>query len=140
MNIRHFGFMTAALAALAMGCGSGDDDKDKDSAALEIVGEYTDQFDGSQVITAEEWNGSAIKGYDNDANVVYTQWPADDEFSANLFTKTVYTEPEDGDFAFCMVVYDAPTLDDAKSSDTTADESDLAEGCNGFEWSVASKN
>ena len=139
MNSMRFGWMVAALGLAMLGCGGSDDE---DKAQLEIIGEYTDQFDFEQVITATEWNGSAIKEYDNDDNVVYTQFPEDDEFSANLFAKTVYLEPEsDGSFYYCMVVYDAETLTDAKDSDATADDSDPdTTGCGGANpWSLATK-
>ena len=145
MNITRFGWLVLGLSLGAVGC-SGSDDKDPEGTPstmtdeLEIIGEYTDQFDSDQIITADEWNGSAIKAFDNDENVVYTQFPEDDMFSPNLFAKTVYTEPESDSFYFCMVVFDAETLADAQASDASADESDLAEGCGGFEWSLATKN
>ena len=138
MNKMRFGVTTALLGLLALGCGGSDDDKD--SAQLEIIGEYTDNFGGDQIITADDWNGSAIQDFDNDENVVYTQFPEDDMFSPSLFAKTVYTEPKDDSFYFCMVVFDAETLADAKASDATADEDDLEAGCGGFEWSLATKN
>jgi hypothetical protein len=94
---------------------------------------------GEQIITADDWNGAAIVGYDNDSNVVYTQLPDDDMFNPNKFTKTVYTEPEDGSFYFCQVEFSLDTLAEAKASDATADDSEPDEGgCGGmFPWTKA---
>jgi hypothetical protein len=141
MTMMRFGWMTAVLGLLALGCGGSDDDTDQESAPLEIIGTYT-AYDIEQTITADEWNGATIHDYDNDANVVYTQLPDDDEFNPSKFNKIVYTEPEDDRFYFCTVVFDAETLADAKASDATADDSNPAEaGCGGtFPWSLATKN
>jgi hypothetical protein len=137
----RFGLGAILLGLLALGCSGDDgDDANTDGTSLEIIGEYTDNFGGDQIITADDWNGSAIKGFDNGKNVVYTQFPDDDMFSPSLFAKTVYTEPKDDAFYFCMVVFDAETLAEAKASDASADEDDLEEGCGGFEWSLATKN
>jgi hypothetical protein len=140
MNTMRFGFTAVLLGLLALGCGGGDEDTD--SAPLEIIGTYTDSFDGEQTITADTWNRATIEDYDNDANVVYTQLPDDDDFNPSKFNKTVYTEPEDDHFYFCTVVFDADTLADAKASDAMADDSNPAEaGCGGmFPWTLATKN
>jgi len=137
MNIRHLGF-AMALGLSALGCG-GDDDKD--SAALEIIGEYDDNFGGEQIITTDEWNGAAIQDYDNQANVVYTQNSENDMFNPDKFSKFVYTDIEDDSFYFCQVLFDADTLADAQASDATADDSDPAEtGCGGtFAWTLATQ-
>ncbi|HYJ11883.1 MAG TPA: hypothetical protein VEX18_22820 [Polyangiaceae bacterium] len=137
MNIRHLGF-AMALGLSALGCGS---DDDKDSAALEIIGEYDDNFGGEQIITTDEWNGAAIQDYDNQANVVYTQNSENDMFNPDKFSKFVYTDIEDDSFYFCQVLFDADTLADAQASDATADDSDPAEtGCGGtFAWTLATQ-
>ncbi len=142
MNMMRFGWMTVVLGLLALGCSGSDDDADKDSAPLEIIGEYDDSFGGAHVITADAWNGASILEYDNDANIVYTQLPEDDEFNPSKFNKVLYTEPEDDHFYFCTVVFDAETLADAKASDASADDSNPAEaGCGGmFPWTLATAN
>jgi len=108
---------------------------------LELIGEYDDNFGGSFVITQDAWGTSAIAAYDNDENVVYTQFPPDDPYSPNKFAKTVYTEPANDAFYYCMVVYDADTLAIAQASTATADSSDPENGgCGGvFPWSKATK-
>ena len=93
MKILRFGAVLAMAAATTLGC-SGDDDASTDAMSpLEIIGVYDDNFMGVQTITADDWNDAKIVGYDNDANIVYTQAPADDMFNPNKFGKTVYTEP-----------------------------------------------
>jgi hypothetical protein len=156
MNTLRFGMVLAFVVATNLACG-GDDDDDTgpanvagasgDSGAagaatappLEIIGEYDDSFMGEQIITADDWNGAAIVGYDNDANVVYTQLPDDDMFNPSKFTKTVYTEPKSGSFYFCQVEFSLDTLADAQASEATADDSNPDEsGCGGtFPWTKA---
>jgi hypothetical protein len=101
--------------------------------ALEIIGKYSDNFGFEQIITATSWNESTIAGYDNDKNIVYTQFPEDNEFSPSKFAKTVYTEPDEaGSFYFCMVEFSLDTLAEAEESTTTADDSDPDNGgCGG---------
>lgn len=138
MNIRRFGWtMALALSALAGCSGDGADG----GSALEIIGEYEDNFGGDQLITADDWNGSAIQGYDNDSNVVYTQNSEDDMFNPGKFSKFVYTDIANDSFYFCQVVFDADTLEDAQDSDATADDSDPDEtGCGGdFPWTLATR-
>lgn len=152
--------MLALVGALSPAC-SGDDDDDSSPAAtagaagaatdgaagaegaatqepFELIGKYDDDFGGEQIITASDWNGDAIVAYDNDANVVYTQFADDAMFNAGKFAKTVYTEPEDGAFYFCMVEYSLATLEEALESQTSADASDPEQaGCGGFPWTKA---
>lgn len=134
MKTLRFAAMLALLAATSACSGDAED-------TLEIIGRYEDNFGGEQIITAQAWNGSAIVGYDNDKNVVYTQFPDDDLFNPSKFTKTVYTEPRAGSFYFCMVEYSLDTLAEARSSDADADASDPeTSGCGGeFPWTKATK-
>ncbi len=138
MNKLRFGWMVALLGFMALGCGDDSDDSDTEPTALEIIGEYDDNFGGEQIITADDWNGAVIADYDNAKNVVYTQLPEDDMFNPSKFTKTVYTQPEDGAFYFCMLEFSLDTLEDAQASETTADDSDPAkDGCGEFAWTQA---
>jgi hypothetical protein len=129
------------MIALSISACSGDAEDTKETSALEIIGEYDDNFGGEQVITAGDWNGSAIAGYDNDANVVYTQFPDDDKYNPGKFAKTVYTQPEGGSFYFCMVEFSLDSLADAEKSSVSADDSDPENGgCGGeFPWTKATK-
>jgi hypothetical protein len=163
MNTLRFGAILTTVAALSLAAGCSVSDKDEtgaagaastgdagagtggapseqpSEAALELIGTYDDSFGMVQTITATDWNGSAIVGFDNDANVVYTQFPDTDEFNPSKFAKTVYTDLKGGSFYFCMVEYSADTLADAKASTKTADDSDPdTTGCGGdFPWTKA---
>jgi hypothetical protein len=142
MKITRFGWVAMVLALGALGCSGNDEPAPGESSdGLEIVGDYVDGFDMEHSISEDTWGAMSIVEYDNDENVVYAQQPDDDMFNPSKFTKTVYTEPEGGDFYFCMVVFDAETLADAKESDAEADDSEPAEsGCGGmFPWTLAIK-
>lgn len=140
MHKMRFGWMVALLGLMALGCG--DDDKDdsvNESTALEIIGEYDDNYGGEQIITADAWNGAVIAGFDNAKNAVFTQFPEDDMYNPSKFAKTVYTQPEGGSFYFCMVEFSLDTLEDAEASKEAADDSDPeTTGCGGeFPWTKA---
>jgi hypothetical protein len=162
MNTLRFGAVLAMVAATTFACGGDDDDvttkgaagaadmgeagegaggAESSAAPLELIGDYDDNFDGEQIITATEWNGTAIVEYDNDANVVYSQYAEDAMYNPGKFAKTVYTEPtKDGVFSFCTIEFALDTLADAKASTKEADDSDLTldgKGCNGFSWTTA---
>jgi hypothetical protein len=108
--------------------------------AFELIGNWIDNFDSPQIIDAATWNSSTIIEYDNAANVVYAQYPADDEYSPNKFSKTVYTDPKDDSFYFCTIVFSADSLEDAKSDTAVADDTDPENsGCGQFSWSFATK-
>jgi len=169
MKTLRFGAILALVAATTCACSGDDDDSSKAAAAgasstagapgaagaagadgaggapaaapLEIIGVYDDDFGSVQTITADDWNGAAIVGYDNDQNVVYTKLPADDMFHPNKFTKTVYTEPKGDSFYFCEVEFSLDTLAEAEASTATADDSDPENhGCGGmFPWTKATK-
>lgn len=111
---------------------------DGPSPALELIGRYDDGFGNEVVITQDYWDKSAIRAYDNELNVVYTQFPADDQYNPNKFAKTVYTELENGAFYYCLVVYSASTLSEAQADTTPTDDSDPDNGgCASFPWSKA---
>lgn len=107
-------------------------------AGLEIIGSWKDNFGSNLEITGVGWNDSIIREYDNGDNIVYAQNSCAAFFPAK-FSKYVYTEPTDDSFYYCTVVYDAATLEAAKASDASADQSDLEKGCSGFPWSKATK-
>jgi hypothetical protein len=140
MKTLRIAAMLALLALNTSAC-SGDSEDGATTKELEIVGEYDDNFGGEQIITEKDWNGSSIVGYDNDENVVYTQFSDDDQFNPNKFAKTVYTEPKSGSFYFCMVEFSLDSLDEAKQSTASADDSDPdTSGCGGeFAWTKATK-
>lgn len=127
----------AGGAELAGGAGTGGAPS---AEPLEIIGNWIDDFDSLQVIDNTSWNSATILEYDNDANVVYAQNSPDDEYNPSKFTKTVYTEPANDSFYFCLIVYNAATLADAKADTTVADDTDPeSSGCGGFAWSKATR-
>lgn len=169
MNTLRFGALLTLFGALALGCSSDDKSHKDESTAnggsggesasseggdagaassegshaepLEIIGKYSDNFGSKQIITATTWNDATIADYDNDKNVVYTQNPDDAKYNPSKFGKTVYTEPDQsGSFYFCMVEFSLDTLEEARASTTTADDSDPESGgCGGtFPWTKAS--
>ena len=119
--------MCGALAVGLTACGGED---------IETIGTYESNFGATEVITATDWNGDAIADYDNSANWVVTQSPADAEFNPNLYNRLEWTEPaEDGSFYYCFVVFGQDTAEMARTSTLTADSSDPdTSGCGGFSW------
>jgi hypothetical protein len=109
-----------------------------EGAPFELAGEYVDNFDSDQSISSRMWNDMGIAAYDNEANVVYTQAPCDDQWSPSKFFKIVYTEPSGGSFYFCMIDYSLDTLAEAMASTKVADASNPDQsGCGSFPWSKA---
>jgi hypothetical protein len=110
-------------------------------APLELIGEWSNNFGSDESISASAWNTSRIADYDNDANIVYTQLPADDPYNPDKFTKIVYTEPNADSFYHCWVEFSLDTLEAAKASLASADATDPdAGGCGGaFPWTKATK-
>jgi len=106
---------------------------------LEIVGEYTDNYDQDLSITNTAWDAGAVVQYDNDANHLVMQNPSDAEWSPSLFNRIVWLNPEaDGSFWFCWEALDQETQEDALNATEQADAADPATGgCGGFPWSKA---
>lgn len=118
------------------------------AAPIELVGQWKDPFGTVETITATEWNAkgagyeskSTIAWYDNAANAAITQSSADDPYTANKFSRRVWTEPTAGGFHYCTVVFGLDTLALAQASTATADDKDLdGKGCGGFPWSKVEK-
>ncbi len=103
-------------------------------AQLAVIGHWHTQFAYTEIITATEWTGTTIVEYDNDTRVAYVQNSSTPEMPIPGFSKYTWTEIQSGGFHYCTVEYGLPTLAAAKTSTKTVDASDLAGGCNGFEW------
>lgn len=120
-------------------CDTGDLDTDTDEpAAIEIAGDWVDNFGGSHVIDSELWTSSDaefdIVEYDNTAAFALAQNDAANEYNPSLYSRYDWSTNDDGDFVFCQSVYDGADLDAARAGSSDAD--DLAAGCGGFSWSV----
>lgn len=107
---------------------------------IEIAGTWLDNFGAVQIVGEKSWDTGfgivAIVDYDNKKNRAYTQSPPDDPYTANLFSKVVWTEPKADQFWFCIVDYGKATLALAQASSATADDKDPDKtGCGGaFPW------
>ena len=105
-------------------------------AAIEIAGIWNDNYGGWSVINVNAWGPYILSDYDNDANWAVTQNAADADFAPSQFNYVVWTEPaEDGSWWHCTVAFDIDTLEQARMTLNTADDSDPANGgCGGFAW------
>lgn len=114
---------------------AGSSDMGTEPGPLEIRGIWASNFGSEEIITAETFNGTPIRSYDNDANFVITQNPSDSDFGPDLFNRIVWTEIESGRFFYCFVDFGLPTLQEALNSQMMADDTDPESGgCGGFAW------
>lgn len=112
-----------------------------DALTLDIAGTWEDQFGISHVITADSWEQASASGsqtfeildFDNTADWAIAQNGADNEYSAELYSRFEWTESGSA-VHYCQVLFDGATEDDARDAGP-ADASDLTAGCGGFAWS-----
>jgi len=114
-------------------------DAEGPSLGFELAGTWTNNYAGTEVISDVEWdNGYSVMTvgqYDNEANRVTLQSPADDEFSPNLFTLTVWVEEDAGVVYSCTIAFGFETQEEAMAAEDTSDAADLLNaGCGGFGW------
>lgn len=112
-----------------------------DATALDIIGEYGDNFGGHHEITMDTWVYDSGMGVfttnlvelDNDAG-----WVAGEDASMpGTFVRFDWTFDDAGTLYYCQPVFDATTLQDAIDAPLT-DASDPANGgCGGmFPWTT----
>lgn len=129
----RYSTLLPALVALA-GCGGGE------SGPIELLGTWDNAFGSDEVISATKWNSATIVEVDNTANVAITQSPADDMFTANKFSRVVWTEIAEDSFHYCITDFGKDSADAARSSVIVPDASAPDEkGCGGFSWTRAFK-
>jgi hypothetical protein len=134
------GGLLATLTLVMTGCELGDDGSgDSSPGAFELAGTWSNNYGGTETFTETEWDSGfgvmAIASYDNHANWVVMQSPEDDEYTPNLFSKTVWLEEEEGVVYTCTVAYELDTIEEAEAAKDTSDATDpLNEGCKGFGW------
>jgi len=116
------------------------------STPLEIVGEYTDNFDSSHVITATTYtlsfvgvdNASVfnIEDWDNDIQAMVAQNDEDNEFSAGLYSRFDWVTVE-GQLYICQSSFDSASHAAADEVDRPDDSDPAKSGCGGtdFGWS-----
>lgn len=155
----------AGLAALfVLGCDSDDDKKsptDTDTSApsdtgdtadtsaptFELIGEWSSDFGGYEVISATAWDtfddadalvfGQKVTSFDNTANFVIVQNLPDAAFGANTYGRIIWTEPTASGFAYCAVAFGHETAAEAAAApETGIDRTDLDTGCSGFAWTT----
>ena len=107
---------------------------------MEIVGAYTDNFDGSHIISMDSWtSGEAIfwiDSYDNEADWLVAQNDSDNGFSPDLWSRFEWTIDAADQLWYCQIVFDAASKQDAEAAESP-DRGDLeGMGCNGFSWSM----
>ena len=108
---------------------------------LEIMGNGDNDWGGTEEITGDAWNGTAIVSYSNEDNWVITQndaeQPEDSWAVASAFNKIVWTDVENDTFYYCWVAWDLATLEEAEAAENISDASDLTgAGCGGSPWTM----
>lgn len=145
MFMRSFSRLSTCVvlsSLLLSGCETDDDSgtTTPTTTDLELNGTWTTSFQGTEVITNTAWNGATVVEYSNNANIAYTQNPADDQYNPSKFNKLVWTQPSGNTFYYCWLDYGKDSLALAKASTLVADETDPDNsGCGGFGWTKMTK-
>ena len=107
----------------------------------ELIGTWNNNFGGTEVVTANTWNGANIVAYTSGVTTFYTHNLASDTYNPKKFSTGVYTPPANDSFYYCQDVYGAATLADAQANTTVPDAtSPDTGGCGGsFPWTKATK-
>ncbi len=109
-------------------------------SALEIEGEFADQWGTSVVITSETVTLAGmgrynIAAFDNGENWLVAQNDATNEYSPNLWSRFDWAEHA-GDLYLCQIAYDATSQEAARGT-KRPDATDPANaGCGGFGWTL----
>lgn len=129
-----------------------DTDSDADAGALEIIGDYHDDWGGEHHVTATAWTaiypgfGDAgpdtsvahITSYDNGGDYLVAQNDSELNYYPDLWSRYDWTTDEltDGgvDLFYCQIEYEAADEETA-AANGSADPGDLIGGCGGFSWS-----
>ena len=108
--------------------------------ALEISGNWIDNYDSDHQITSSSWTSSggssvvALTQYDNDANWAVGQNDSTLSYNPDKWSRFDWTTDDDGTLWYCTTAYNAETEADALAA-TPPDASDpSASGCNTFPW------
>lgn len=137
---------TTAADTTAADSGSGEDSSSGGAGLeIDIAGVYEETI-GKDVtthtITNESWEQDASFGMllfhfemvDNDAQWAVAQNDSNNGFDPDLYSKFNWLTQE-SDLYYCQAVFNAETAEDAANA-ADGDPGDLAEGCNGFPWSL----
>jgi len=107
-------------------------------AALEIEGEWTDNWGSAHDISQTVWStmGSDffISQYSNVEAFLLAQNDSANEYNPDLWSRFDWFYDSDGELLYCQSTYDAVDEDAALAA--SADRADIDAGCGGFAWSV----
>jgi hypothetical protein len=135
-----------SLCSFAVACGDGEDAtpgqpsdracQQAPSGEIEIGGTWVSTFQATETIDSDSWNDATIAEFDNELNFAITRNADDAEFSPGLYNRIVWTEPADCAFYYCTVAFGLESVEAARESTATADDSDPeTQGCGGtFPW------
>ncbi|MBO4712171.1 hypothetical protein J5681_09715 [bacterium] len=121
--------------------GCGDYPWTKLNEPTEIMGNYTDDYETSHVITATDWTMESSYGksvyhfsqYDNENDFIIAQNDKDNEYNPELWSRFDYTE-KDSALYYCQTAFDAES-EEAALAVPAADKTDPATtGCGGYAW------
>ena len=159
-----FAFFVAVLSTFAVGCSEGagdedagldsgtDSDTDADAGALEIIGDYHEDWGAAHQVTAEAWtvvfpglgdagpttSVSHITSFDNGADHLVAQNDHELSYNPDLWSRYdwTYADLSDGgvELYYCQIEYAAADEETAESNES-ADPDDLGAGCGTFPWS-----
>ncbi len=137
---KQTGGLFILLAVALTACDGGDD-----PVELELIGSWTNNYDGTEIITADTWDNGysvlTVSSYDNDDNWVVVRSPADDAYTPNEYSKYVWTDVAGGIVYYCTVSFGLETQEEAETSANNSDPSAPSDGgCNGFAWTELSAN
>lgn len=128
---------TTDASSESSGADTSDDGSTTEAVALEIVGEWADEFGGEHVVTQDQWATTyapdtftyTITEYDNAERWIIAQDDGDETWSKYEWT---YTED---DLWYCQTAFGEESPEDAMAT-PDADPADPAvAGCGGFAWS-----
>jgi hypothetical protein len=129
-----------------------DSDTDADAGALEIIGDYHDDWGGEHHVTADDWTVvypgmddagpdisiAHITSFDNGAEYLVAQNDHDLSYNPDLWSRYdwTYEDLSDGgvDLYYCQIEYAAADEETAEANES-AERDDLGAGCSGFSWS-----
>lgn len=129
-----------------------DSDSDADAGALEIIGDYHEDWGAEHHVTAEAWTaifpglGDAgpttsvahITSFDNAADFLVAQNDSELSFYPDLWSRYdwSYDDLADGgvDLFYCQIEYMAADEETAAANEN-ADRDNLGAGCGGSPWS-----
>lgn len=133
-------FVCLSLSLILAACGAESSPAvDVAAGPLEVRGAWSDNWGTDWEITGERWGAWTLISFDNESNVSVVQYPADDLYSPNTFSKLVWTDvsESEGTWAYCSVNFGKETAAAAAEDQAMPDADDLeGVGCGGFPWTL----